>query len=794
MKKTNSLIWALLFCALNGYAQRIKGTITTLEEQPLEGISVSLVGTSAGALTGGRGEFVLADLPPGAYTLVANGLGYQASKRNVTVAAGETTTLTLQISRSSQELREVTVTARPRRLRDPASATAARLPLANLENPQVVNTVPNRVIVEQAAVDLPAIVRNLPGVSKAWASAATFYSSRGFNTRAYFRNGVASFATADLDPVSTEQLVVVKGPAGTLFGSPLVSFGGLLNRLTKQPFDSTRVALSYQAGSYGLSRFTADVNTPLTKDQRVLLRVTAARHDEGSFQDAGFVRGTFVAPSLLYRATDRLTFSLSAEFYAKKLSSTQQTGPSPPGRPEAARNATRTPVDFGLDYRRSYANNTVAISNPNRSFYGQVDYRISDQWTSQTNLTRSQAENTGDYLSFRLLAGDSLLLRNVTRYPTALVTVTQIQQNFTGDFALGALRNRLVAGLDYYQNDNDFSTNGLNGRGGRPAFDTLALTRATPRLTVLSPATITARLGTLPPTYTAARQTTYGAYASDALNLTDRLVVLLSLRLDRFVSDGTTTTTTSRRTSGAYNQTTLSPKFGLVYELVRGRVSLFGNYLNGFQNVGGTDVNNRNFRPQHGNQLEGGVKAELKRDVLSATVSYYDIRVDNTLRTDAANPGFSVQDGTQFSRGVEADVQARPVAGLAVLAGFAYNESRLTNADASVRGRRPADAGPVRTANLWASYVRPAGALAGLGVGFGGNYVGNNLLLNSTSAGRFVLPAHTLLNAAVYYGRPRYRLAANLDNLTNRQYYTGGFGNYSPGQLRRFIGTLTVRF
>jgi iron complex outermembrane receptor protein len=221
---------------------------------------------------------------------------------------------------------------------------------------------------------------------------------------------------------------------------------------------------------------------------------------------------------------------------------------------------------------------------------------------------------------------------------------------------------------------------------------------------------------------------------------------------------------------------------------------VFGNYTNGFQNVTGTDVNNQQFKPQYGKQLEGGVKAELKQDVLSATLSYYDIRVDNTLRTDVANPGFSVQDGTQFSRGVEVDVQARPVAGLLVLAGFTYNNSRLTSADATVAERRPVNSGPGRTANFWASYSLPTQALRGLGAGFGGNYVSESLLINSTTSGQFTLPAYTLLNAAVFYNQPRFRLAANLDNLANREYYTGGFGSFTPGMLRRFIGTFTLKF
>jgi iron complex outermembrane receptor protein len=789
MQRLLIVVTLSLFTALSSYAQRLQGTATTPAGSPIGGLSVSLLGTAYGTLTTEQGSFALDNVVPGTYTLVASGLGYQTTRQAVAVAAGQTTTVALQVSKNQLSLEEVTVLERPARARDKASAYAARLPIANLENPQVLNTVPNQVIVEQAALDLTTITRNLPGVSKGWASVSTYFTSRGFNTRNYYRNGVASYSTADLDPVNIEQLVAVKGPVGTLFGGPLVSFGGLLNRITKRPFDGTHVELSYQAGSYDLSRFTADVNTALTRDKRLLLRVTAAQHYEGSFQDAGFVRGTFVAPSLLYKVNDRLSLSLDAEFYAREQTSAPQISPLGPRQAGTARVGASSPAQTRLDYRRSYGNNTVTLHDPNLSVYAQANYKLSDQWTSQSNVTRTQTQNLGNYLTFSLLRGDSTLRRNVTQYPTSLFTVTQLQQNFIGDFQLGPLRNRLLVGLDFYQNSSNFSSNAPSGR----VFDTLAVTRAMPRYGLISPATITAKIGNLVPAYSSSSQSVYGAYVSDVVNLTPRLSAMLSLRVDRFVSAGSTNLATNI-TAGDYQQTALSPKLGLVYEVLPGRVSVFGNYNSGFQNVTGTDVNGRQFKPQYGNQLEGGVKAELKQDVLSATVSYYDIRVDNTLRGDVNNVGFSIQDGTQFSRGVEVDVQARPVSGLLMLAGFTYNDSRLTAADATVSDRRPATAGPARTVNFWASYSLPTQALRGLGAGFGGNYFADNLLINSTTAGQFTLPAYTLLNAGVFFNRPRYRLAANLDNLANRQYYTGGFGNYTPGMLRRFIGTFTLKF
>ena len=793
MKKVIIALLGFVFSTLSVQAQQIAGTVTAPTGERLSGITIHLKGSSFGTASDDSGRFALRNVTPGVYSLVATGIGYEIVSQTVTVSPGEITNLALILKPVTLTLQTVTVKDRQHRTRDVASLHAARLPLTNLENPQVINAVPNQLIVEQASTDLNSIMRNIPGVTKAWSSASAYYTSRGFNTRSYFRNGVASYVTADVDPVNIEQLVALKGPSGTLFGSSLVSFGGVFNRITQRPFDTTQVEIGYQVGSYELSRFTADMNVPLTADKQVLFRLNAAHHYEGSFQDAGFVRSTFVAPSLVYRVNERLTLSLDMEMLAKELALAQQFVPYGSRQPGALLPGAANPSQLPLDFQRSFSNNTIRFRTPNLSFFGKIDYRLSNQWTSQTNFTRSQGENTGNYLLLELMRGDSTLTRSVIQYPVSLVVASQIQQNFIGDFTIGPFRNRVVAGLDFYRNSSSISSNALNGRGGRPAFDTLQLTRPTPTYSLISPAAISDRLNKLAPTASITNQSTYAAYVSNVIDLTDRLSAMLSLRIDRFINEGTLNSATNV-TTGKYAQTAVSPKLGLVYQVLKDRLSLFGNYMNGFQNTAGVDVNNVAFKPQHANQLEGGVKIELKRDLLSATISYYAIRVENTLRSDATNPGFSIQDGSQYSRGVEVDVLAKPIAGLSLIVGFAYNDSKLTSADETVNGLRPVDSGPARTANVWASYTVPVRALRGLGVGLGGNYASENLIVNSTNRGQFRVNAYTLVSSALFYNCPSFRLGLNMDNVTNQHYYTGGYRTITPGMPRRVILSAAIRF
>lgn len=79
---------------------------------------------------------------------------------------------------------------------------------------------------------------------------------------------------------------------------------------------------------------------------------------------------------------------------------------------------------------------------------------------------------------------------------------------------------------------------------------------------------------------------------------------MLSLRYDRF----------EQTYEGGFVQPSLSPKLGVVYQVVKDQVSLFGNFMNGFRNQGPVEQPNESLfkpKPVFANQLEGGLKAEL---------------------------------------------------------------------------------------------------------------------------------------------------------------------------------------
>ena len=780
-----------LLCALSNFAQTtgtVSGRIISVDNQPLELVSVSLIELRKGTLTDNQGNYSIPNVAPGTYTVRIQMLGAAEKDLPVEVKANQTAVVDYQLTEENiRALQEVTVVGNTNKFSKKESIYVARLPLKNLENPQVYTTVSKELIQEQMAVDLGSISKNVPGAGIPMIAnqGRVTFRSRGFETEPNARNGVAGAAFSSIDPANIERVEAIKGPSATLFGTSVSSsYGGLYNRVTKKPFNGFGAEVAYFGGSWNYNRLTADVNTPVNAEKTALLRLNAATTFEKSFQDVGFTNTVSLAPSFTYQITDRLSLWLDVEFGQAKGTSVVRFNPF------TGSNKTQSIADMRFPYNRTFLSNDLTYQTQMMNIFAQLNYKISESWTSQTIVSRARSSING-YITALTGRTDSTIRPQVIVGYTNFIA-TDIQQNFIGDFKLGKLRNRLVVGLDYYNNYNDFDRVTVNNTTTVNFIHPAASYRISKfKIDSLSSA------GTLRKETN--QDNTYAAYASDVINLSDRLLAMLSLRVDRYEYKGVYNITTGVTaggtaaggiTAGPYGQTALSHKLGLVYELVKNRVSLFGNYMNGFFNRSGSDINGNVFKPEHANQLEVGVKGDVLNHKLVGTISYYDIQVENVLRTNPADINYSIQDGTQQSKGVEVELTANPVSGLNIVAGYAYNDSKYTNADESVQGLRPALSGPEKMLNFWVSYRVNQGSLKGFGLGFGGNS-GSSSFQTNTKTAKIIIPAYTLLDASIFYDQPRYRIGFKVDNLTSEQTWSVRLTPQAPA---RVLGSLTLKF
>jgi iron complex outermembrane recepter protein len=266
----------------------IKGTVTTSDGLPAEYATVIINGNQ-GMPVDKNGTFQFNNLAAGTYRLTVTFTGQEPQERTVVLQAGETAVVDFTLAASSLALNEVvivgdkyTITSRKQ------SDNVARMPLEYLENPQVYNVIDKELIREQMSLTLDESFRNVPGAAPAKTGAGIpAFFSRGFQTSDNLRNGMATYIRTTIDLATVERVEAIKGPASTLFGASMISFGGLVNYVTKKPYDHLGGEVSYTQGSYDLSRLTADFNTPVNEDKSLLFRVNMAYQKENSFQDQG---------------------------------------------------------------------------------------------------------------------------------------------------------------------------------------------------------------------------------------------------------------------------------------------------------------------------------------------------------------------------------------------------------------------------------------------------------------------------------------------------------------------------
>ncbi len=769
-----------------GQSAKIQGQVTNSDQKPVPDINVALQGTQFGDASDAYGNYSINNIPAGDYILVVSGVGYTNQRQSISVESGEQLSINVTLSNSNEKLQGIVVEgSKINKFATQMSEYVAKVPVQNLENPQVYNTVNAELIDDQVITEFDDVLKNAPGVFQLWESTGRggdgsgYYSIRGFSVQPNMLNGLPSLTNGSLDPANVERVELIKGPSATLFGTSVTSYGGLINIVTKKPYDTFGGDISYRTGSFGLNRISADINTPISAEEEVALRINGAYDKRNSFQDTGFSESYFLAPSLSYQVNDDLSFLINTELYHS-----ESTNPTMLFLNRSASLSANNISELNYNNENSYTTNDLTISNPVFRLQSKMTYHLSDNWTSETVLSRSSAKSEGYYSYISTIGIPGSVYGRYISDQNSTTIGTDIQQNFKGDFELAGLRNRMVIGLDFYQQ------NVTNNSTGYIAYDSFDMSSSAP-VPAISKAAVDTMLANAGVGKSQSEQQVYSAYISDVITVLPQLSAMVSLRLDHFVENGSPTTE-----DDDFEQTTLSPKFGLVYQPIKEKVSLFANYMNSFNNVAPVTAGNDilNFEPERANQWEAGIKTSLMDNRLNITASYYDIRVSNIVRQDPSDPNKRLQDGENYSRGVEFNLNASPVNGLNITAGYSHNSSEVTvTSDDALRGRRPERAGPSDLVNGWISYRLTSGAFKGLGLGIGGNYASDNYVINRSTTGRFTIPSYTVFNGSIFYDAKTYRLDLKVNNFTDEEYYNG-WSTVNPQAPRSITAGFTYKF
>jgi len=213
----------------------VRGRVTDAKTgQPIVGASVALAGTRWRATTDENGQYRIAEVAPGTYTVMASRIGYTKQTQSVTVAAGQEVTVDVALQAAATELEQVVVTGTVK----PTAEKAIPTPISVITADQIQQRGYQRLD-QVFRGDIPGAFAFDPGGNN-YLTRISFRgaSNVGFGYP-YVKTYIDGIEVSDfvylatIDPNSIERIEVVRGPqASTIYGSE--ALGGVIQIFTKK--------------------------------------------------------------------------------------------------------------------------------------------------------------------------------------------------------------------------------------------------------------------------------------------------------------------------------------------------------------------------------------------------------------------------------------------------------------------------------------------------------------------------------------------------------------------------------
>ena len=694
------------------------------------------------------------------------------------------------------------------------SFSASKIALKNMEVSQAITTVTKELIADKGVTRLGDVVKNVSGVTQT--SFYNNYAIRGVTQQASYResrlmNGMVTSHIFFSQPMmmNVERVEVIKGPASMTFSS--TDAGGSINIITKKPLKTDRKEVSLSVGSYQTVVGALDFTGPLNKSKTLLYRLNLGYENGKSFRDLQFKKAYMIAPTIAYVPNEKtnISFEFVMSNNSNRLDRGQPIFKANPGDRPAL---TSTPITYAIG----------AINDINKTldlnFMGNLTHKFTDNlsinmaymkhiWNE--DLTELRTDNNFGKDSHGVIQRDKVQLRYVQRNSNFFTDNFNAYLNY--DWKLGEnFKNKSVLGYDLVMFEvGHGGTNTVRDYTGDKNAGTL-----TPRIPhwdltkegqyrVMYPGFYQPQAKRMQET-TPMYFSTNSAYFMNQMELWNRLIFNIGLRQEWYTDKNFY----KRKNEETVKQNKFLVRAGLMYKATK-NINAYASYIEGFQMQTDAylgydgfrrDMNTGQyvreaFKPKTTRMYEFGAKTEWLEGKLHASIAYYDIKQNNILTYDdtvynGAVDELMTEGGTERNKGLEIDVMGRILPNWLVNAGYAYNDSKVTD---QKRGTYRKDNAPKHTFNLWTRFDVKEGFFKNLGVGAGLNYSAEKI---SWQEPDLVLPDYTIVDAALYYKIKDMQLSFNINNIFNKTYWLGAF-NYPrlfPGTPRNVMFTVRYTF
>ena len=292
----------------------VSGTVTLTDAaSALHDAEVHILQLKRSVRTDDAGKYVIADVPPGRYTILVHSEGFSDASKTVEVVAGGNVQANFQLTIES--------------IKEQVTVTASGTEQSVFESFQTVTSVGSTRITERASTSLGEVLETESGVAKrSFGPGSSRPVIRGFDGDRVLvlqdgvRSGSVGSQSGDhgetVDPLSAERIEVVKGPGTLLYGSN--ALGGVVNVIghhEDEAHDGVRGFATGVAGSadkqagasggleFGVKKWlfrgnlsgqrAGDVSTPIGTIPNSASRSNAATGGLGYYGDKAYISGSY---------------------------------------------------------------------------------------------------------------------------------------------------------------------------------------------------------------------------------------------------------------------------------------------------------------------------------------------------------------------------------------------------------------------------------------------------------------------------------------------------------------------
>ena len=811
----------------------VKGKITDSDGVPIFGATISFTAENSkekkGTISQDDGYFSFKFSEEGDYTIEISYIGMTSLRLQKYFSNNQIHDLkTLILQEGVEQLQLVEILGRVRKdYNSDYSFSATKTAIKNKELPQAVSSVTKELIEDRIAFQLPEAVKTVSSVSAT--GIYNHYNIRGITQAddGQMLNGMRTRQYYFLQPITSnlERVEVIKGPSSVTFSS--ADPGGTVNMVTKKPLTEKRNAVGFTTGSFGTLRATVDFTGPLNDSKTLLYRFNGAFQEANSFRDVVNNNAILISPSFSYVPNE--STSLNVEMIYNDAEGNLDRGQPIFGAINGEFDINSTPITRNVGASNDYyktkevifmANFTQKISK-NLGFNAQFMKQTWDEDLAEHRVDGTAVDIEGNVIpTLARMRYDKRQQFWETDNFSAYFTYDIVKENSTNKFLIGydATRWERQIGAGFLR-----ARRYLTISGGQANFDpsnsdnyqqmvvdgvTMPVP-AVPHFNLENPfngARNTDNYNLAELTIPANLNTSSGIYIQNQFKI-GKFSSLINIRYESFKD-----IFNYKANEEEFKTSAFVPRIGLTYEMTK-NISAYATYLEGFQPHTNTvslspsaegffwSASPSRFDPLESSLTEIGAKGEFLNGRVFANFAIFNITQKNILLGDTYDLDNLTTRGEQKSTGFETDISGYLLSNLQLTASYSYTDATIEeDAIEEFIGERIGGA-PKHNANFWGRYdFTSNSSLKGIGVGLGAQYVDERYTwYNPTYAtSRVLLPAYTVLDAAVYYKpiNTNMQLTLKVNNLFNDTYWLGGLNpsRLGPGAPRNVLLNATYKF